>query len=300
MSNKLLNKVRDAEIGSATAKEVLKVIADQANDDGTGVWSSIGYFMYCTERSRTAVKTAIAHLRKNGFISHKQFTKSGTHEWKVNISALDKVQRDWNASTQEDVEVVSRPGLETTEGEALDDQGEVVSRPQTPNNPNINLCPKCEQKTTRIHATTGRPLYCETCIDLQTKKCERCGENKIERTPEKRRMELCHDCGIIIDGMYEHMAVRSLKHRKHQNLPFTTVEKLVEVVGDDINEQRRWAQYLDYWKSAGWNLYGAGVANVLDAFRKGDLNSKVGAEGIAPTQRMKRKVRIMDYGGKNE
>ena len=70
LSNKILNLVRDAKIGNPTAKEVLKVIADQANDAGTSVWSSIEYFVFSTERDRSTVKRALKFLQDEEMITH--------------------------------------------------------------------------------------------------------------------------------------------------------------------------------------------------------------------------------------
>jgi hypothetical protein len=274
MSNKMLNLVRDAKIGNPTAKEVLKVIADQANDDGTGVWSSIAYFSFCTERGRSTIKNALKYLRKEGFIKHVSFTKAKTHEWKINVATLRKAQRDWSISTQEDIDLEEEEGQEMTgsemtDGGSGDDPSTVQSGPQTPSNPNKTQCPQCEKETKRFHAKYGKPLLCDACLDANSSTCERCGKDRVERTPLKQRTELCHNCGLIVDEVYQQMPIRSLKTRTFAQIGFEAAGKIVETVGNVEAEQIRWAKYLDHWKLNKWSLHNtAGILRCLDAFER--------------------------------
>jgi hypothetical protein len=132
--------VRDAKVGNPTAKEVLKTIADQANDKGTSVWSSIAYFIFCTERSRSSVKRALTFLKNEDFIDHIGWSKYNTHMWRINIEKLEAVARKW-----ENPEVLDLDDLDlgqndlggserTEEGSSLD-QGEGQSEPLTPIEP---------------------------------------------------------------------------------------------------------------------------------------------------------------------
>ena len=92
MSNNILNLVRDARIGDSTAKEILKVIADQSNDAGTGVWSSYAYIAWCVERGRSTVIEKCALLRDMGVLSWK---RGKTNLWSVNTSRLEELAEIW-------------------------------------------------------------------------------------------------------------------------------------------------------------------------------------------------------------
>ena len=131
MSNKILNLVRDAKIGNPTAKEVLKVIADQANDAGTSVWSSIEYFVFSTERDRSTVKRALKFLQDEGFLKHVGWTKYGTHMWALDTWALGECVRVWQSPEEIDLE-----GVQTEpRGEGRLNQGEGQTEPLTPIEP---------------------------------------------------------------------------------------------------------------------------------------------------------------------
>ena len=87
MSNKILNLVRNARIGDPVAKEVLKVIADQSNDAGSGVWSSFNYIAWCIERSRSTVIKKCNELRADEILESD--LRPGTSNlWRINIDAL--------------------------------------------------------------------------------------------------------------------------------------------------------------------------------------------------------------------
>ena len=90
MSNKILNLVRDARIIDPVAKEVLKVIADQSNDAGTGVWSSYKYIAWCLERDRRTVIRKCNLLREMGILSSTQ-REGSTNLWSVDTVALQAV-----------------------------------------------------------------------------------------------------------------------------------------------------------------------------------------------------------------
>jgi hypothetical protein len=145
----MLNLVRDAEIGDPTAKEVLKIIADQANDAGTSVWSSIEYFKFCTERSRSTVKRALRFLQDEGFLKHVGWTRYGTHLWALDTWALGECVRVWVSPEEIDLE-----GVQTEpEGEVTVNQGEGQTEPVTPKEPkNTNSVSVEAEHITVFHA----------------------------------------------------------------------------------------------------------------------------------------------------
>lgn len=143
LSNRLLNMVRDARIGNPTAKEVLKCIADQSNDSGRGVWSSIAYFVFSTERDRSTVKRALRFLQDEDYIEHVNWTTYGTHLWKINTDKLEAVMRPWKRGPddmdEDDIEYwegQSEPGAKRADGEVTVTLGEGQTAPQAQINPN--------------------------------------------------------------------------------------------------------------------------------------------------------------------
>ena len=105
MSNKILNLVRDARIEDPVAKEVLKVIADQSNDAGTGVWSSFSYIAWCIERDRRTVIRKCNLLRDKNILSSTRRGGS-TNLWSVDIETLQAIgvpYRDKIEATSETV-----------------------------------------------------------------------------------------------------------------------------------------------------------------------------------------------------
>jgi hypothetical protein len=152
--------VRDAKIGNPTAKEVLKCIADQSNDSGRGVWSSIAYFVFSTERDRSTVKRALTFLQDEDFIDHVAWTTYGTHLWKMNLEKLESVMRVWRHGPDDmdadDIEFwgeQSEPGAESTEGRGRVNRGEGQTAPQAPNNPDETL----QEEPTYVDDIDGVP-----------------------------------------------------------------------------------------------------------------------------------------------
>jgi hypothetical protein len=128
--------VRDAEIGDPTAKEVLKCIADQSNDAGTGVWSSIDYFRWSTERSRSTVKRALEYLRENEFIMPDGTSKYGTNRWVINTAKLQDLKREWRSPVDKNDRVTVDPqGQSEPSGRVTVDLPQGQSEPLTPIEP---------------------------------------------------------------------------------------------------------------------------------------------------------------------
>jgi hypothetical protein len=82
--------VRDARLKDPVAKSVLKVIADQSNDAGTGVWSSFAYIAWCIERDRSTVIKKCNFLRDMDLLDSTK--RSGTTNlWTINLEKLNEI-----------------------------------------------------------------------------------------------------------------------------------------------------------------------------------------------------------------
>jgi hypothetical protein len=90
MSNKLVNLVDQARIGDVYAKTVLRKIADQSNDVGTGVWSSHGYIAWCTEMGRDTVLQKCQYLHDLGILNWER--RHGTSNlYELDVDTLVKL-----------------------------------------------------------------------------------------------------------------------------------------------------------------------------------------------------------------
>lgn len=129
MSNKMLNLVRDALIGDPTAKEVLKLIADQCNDAGSGVWSSFAYIAWCLERDRSTIIKKCKLLQDEGILTSAK-RQGRTNLWYISPDKLTELGRTYRDKIEVD-EVGSE--LETDQGDL--ETGVVVSGDPSPLEP---------------------------------------------------------------------------------------------------------------------------------------------------------------------
>jgi hypothetical protein len=303
MSNKVLNMVRDARIGDPTAKEVLRVVADQCNDAGTGVWSSFQYIAWCIERNRSTVIKKCNVLRDKGLLDRTK--RSGTSNlWKIDLEKLEKIGVPYREPIEIEEELP-----ETTSGETppeeLPETTPVVSTgdpspKETKKKPKNKIeFPKgwennvifpdgepcldehvCTHCWSAPKATKRKGIgYCTECKNIG--KCARCGEDRVERHPKKRR-DLCSKCGIIVDEMFDSRALLTFKKRSNHRLDWAQVEAMVETVGDEDRDLYTWGAWLDHWKASGWFMGKNAMGKILQGFKDNKTEFEGKAEVAQP------------------
>jgi DNA-binding Lrp family transcriptional regulator len=94
MSRKLVTLVYERKIGSMLKKAVLAAMADRANDDGTGVWTSKVRLADEIEASRRGVINAIQELVRDGILIDRGLRAAGsTHEYDIAVSVVTALPR---------------------------------------------------------------------------------------------------------------------------------------------------------------------------------------------------------------
>lgn len=265
MSNKVLNMVRDARIVDATAKEVLKVIADQCNDAGTGVWSSFAYIAWCIERSRSGVIAKTKILRDLNLLDRS--LRTGTSNlWVINLDELERIGEPY----REKIEVQTVDPLDDEVVQTVDQLVQTVD--PSPEEPLEQ-----ELQEELLEEPEKDVIFPNGEVVPPNKICTRCGE-----APKAPRAKLyCIECQQAStkewEAKKEHMAVRSYEQRiPDYFLNESQVDLIIEAVGDETVEQKRWAHYLDRWLLNGWHIGQSGLANVVEAYKTRSLDDKVG------------------------
>lgn len=283
MSNKILNMVRDARLGKsrATAKEVLKQIADQSNDAGTGVWSSYAYIAWCIERDRGTVIRQCKWLKKKGLISSTK--RSGTTNlWKIHLDVLDAMGEPYRQPIEVAGEHLGSGGEELGE---LQDATPLVAEDDP--SPSITPSEPDEDGISRIVTDPyGNPLP-------KKEICEKCEA----RPKASKKHKYCEKCSDMVKDWYASRAVRTYKKRAPSyNLSEEQVILILRAVGDTDVELYRWGQYLDYWLASGWHIAQAGLGNVIEAFKSRSLDDKMGT----PQKESKKSVPWVDARPKED
>jgi hypothetical protein len=244
MSNRLLNMARDAKVGNPTAKEVLKCIADQANDAGTSVWSSIGYFVFSTERSRTAVKDALRFLQDEGFIEHVGWSQYKTHRWRINVKKLSSLKRTWRNPEEED----DLDGLVADPPQSLADQGEVVSRPLTPTEPKVHTVSD-EEPTLVPNDADGVPaehiMVYHDILGIWKKKFP----DKTQPQPTNRKMQMKVKARLKIPSFKERLWAAMLHAEESPSLQADSWFQLEYLLRNDDNYEKVASGEFD-WKDS--------------------------------------------------
>jgi hypothetical protein len=91
MSNDVFSAVKRRVVGSPTAKAVLLLMADNASDDGTGIWTSKGNLARDLEMGKRTVQMAIQSLIDIGVVKEvgQKPCKNGfTVEYRIDLKAL--------------------------------------------------------------------------------------------------------------------------------------------------------------------------------------------------------------------
>ena len=267
MSNKILNLVRDARLGKsrAVAKEVLRTIADQSNDAGTGVWSSYKYIAWCLERDRSTVIKQAQWLQKKGLLSSTKRTGK-TNLWTIHVDELEALGMPYRDKIEAEGEFLTTGGIEPLEGSDLATGVVGLGDPS----PSLASTETKEEELPVIEPTRevidpyGEPLP-------KKKICQMC-----EARPKgKNRKLYCDDCGEEVEGWFHTRAVMTYEKREpNYHLSEAQVKMINSAVGDLDKELYRWGRYLDHWLASGWFVGKAGLGNVLKAYidRKLDNN----------------------------
>ena len=264
MSNKLVNLVDMARIGDSTAKAVLRKIADQSNDAGSGVWSSHNYLAWIIEVDRTTVTRKMKYLYELGVLDWQNRSGS-TNTYGLNVVRLMELALPYRDRIEQMEDIIARAkGVwQDATGVSQDATGDVADGNTSP------LIVPNEPETEVIYPD-GRPVP-------EKKICERCGKAPKAKGAKK----YCEECAMKATAEWQekksHMAVRSYEQRiPGYYLNEQQVDLIIQAVGDKPADQKRWAMYLDHWILNGWHIGQAGLANVVQAFKDDVLQDKIG------------------------
>lgn len=275
MSNKIVNLVDKARIGDPVAKGVLRKIADQSNDFGAGVWSSHEYLAWILEYTRVTVANKCKFLKDDLKVLDWTQRKGTSNLYTIDVDVLKTLVVEWEGVNDVDTPVnevytpvkeIDTPVNDVDTSHVLNpipnhiiEPERVVISPMGTTTDEKDICEHCQSAPKK----SKRSKYCQECTDLG--KCTRCGDNKIERYPTKRR-ELCHVCGALVDPMYKSLAVLTFKKRSKHQLPWQAVEAITHSIGSEPKTLYAWGKWLDYWKTNGWFMGKNAVGKILQGF----------------------------------
>lgn len=90
MSHTLAFKVGKCRVGNRTAKDVLRCLADYADDDGGNCFPGRDTIVAEAEINKSSFSEAIRYLESNGFIEVKRRQKNNSNNYRINIARLDQ------------------------------------------------------------------------------------------------------------------------------------------------------------------------------------------------------------------
>lgn len=276
MSNKLVNMVDKARVGDATAKSVLRKIADQSNDFGSGVWSSHEHIAWCLEITRQTVATKCAWLKDEHDLLTWETRPGTSNLYSVNVDKLETMAGVSVDDTLDDGVSAKQTGVsaETTPDVGETDSSHVLS-PVLSQEPTVMvtdtagntidehlICEHCKSAPKKSKRKNTK--WCVECTDLGD--CARCGEVKIERHPKKRR-DLCSTCGEFIDDLFDGYAYLTFKKRSKMRLDWQQVEAIHDTIGEDREKLFSWGAWLDHWKASGWFMGKNAMGKILQGWK---------------------------------
>ena len=256
MSVRLMSLVFDIPGIPAPMKSILLAMADNAWDDGTSCYPSRGLLEHKTNLGKTTVDVHIRALRQQGWIRKTGETSMGVIEWTINVSKLEENARPY---------IAPRPYRQAVCDTPLDGTPPTVSRDET-------ISETIPEPVRVVTDPEGTPLP-------KNKICVRC--NARPKAPRARKY--CEDCQDLVEQEWNnklnHMAVRSYTRRTPEyRIQEPQADLIIDRVGSDAWDQKRWANYLDYWLAQGWNIGKAGLGNVLQAFTEKSYDGKLAPE----------------------
>jgi hypothetical protein len=123
MSNRLVNLVDQARIGNSLTKAILRKIADQSNDAGTGVWSSHEYLAWVVESTRPTVAGKCKELKDMGLLDWESRSGS-TNVYSIDVDVLVKLSEPYKDRIEKMEAVIERVSAEITpDGDGVSAQG---------------------------------------------------------------------------------------------------------------------------------------------------------------------------------
>lgn len=104
MSHILAFKVGKCRVGNRTAKDVLRCLADYADDDGGNCFPGRETIITEAEINKSSFSAAIRFLESNRFIEVRRRQKNNSNNYRINVARLDQKElygkADNNSSTE--------------------------------------------------------------------------------------------------------------------------------------------------------------------------------------------------------
>lgn len=143
MSKHIVSLVYRKKIGSMMRKAVFSYMADRANDDGTGIWSSKGTIANEIEASRQGVINTIKGLVEDGLlieVGPRKCANGHTMEYSIDLKKVHELpfvtgKKDDMSKSGRVNEVDGDPSTECTSPVNLVD----TNHPEPPKEPSINV-----------------------------------------------------------------------------------------------------------------------------------------------------------------
>lgn len=104
MSHILAFKVGKCRVGNRTAKDVLRCLADYADDDGGNCFPGRETIITEAEINKSSFSAALRFLESNRFIEVRRRQKNNSNNYRINVARLDQKElygkADINSSTE--------------------------------------------------------------------------------------------------------------------------------------------------------------------------------------------------------
>ena len=95
MSGYVVSIISGKKLGSPTRKSIMLVIADCANDDGTGIWKSHGNIAASSEISKRTVQRQISDMVEEGLLNHVGWhvysSGNKTKQYDINLEKIHQL-----------------------------------------------------------------------------------------------------------------------------------------------------------------------------------------------------------------
>ena len=135
MSNRILNLVDRARIADPVTKGVLRAIANECKDAGSGVWSSKAYIAWCTGYHERTVQKHFRLLEEMKLLN-TSYRPGTSNLYRIHVEELDALGEDWMNVIEEPFEEGGEPEPGVGENQDLGGENQNLPNPKEPKNKN--------------------------------------------------------------------------------------------------------------------------------------------------------------------
>jgi hypothetical protein len=271
MSVELMSRVWKSAL-PRPEKYVLLAYADHANDDGEGVYPSIGYVAWKTDYEERQVQRITASLVQKQIMVHQGFSQWGTNVYKINVNQIPVKPKfqpktiDVNTSSPVIMggDKMSPPmGGGDILSKESEGGGDILSKKRAKMSPKSSYMNINKNMSSRDeHPAPSTEQTEQDFFDALGKEGDQGQGVKVIvplNTKGKKR-----------DPLLSHPAVKAFRSETRYHMPIAWRPEVVAAVGEVRHKVDQWRAVVHEWLGRGYNP--SNVQGMLDVFKRGGFS----------------------------